>query len=103
MDVLLSPPIAFPIYLLLVALLAAAGRKLAAASRPSRLKSTTYSSGETPPETTAAPGYKSFFRIALFFAIIHLGILVLGTSGLTPLTGVYLAGLLIVLVALILG
>jgi len=103
MEILLTPPVAFPIYILLVALLAAAGRWLAGAGRPSRMKSTTYSSGETPPVSAASPGYKSFFRIALFFAIIHLGILVLGTGGLTPLAGVYLVGLLVVLVALILG
>jgi NADH:ubiquinone oxidoreductase subunit 3 (subunit A) len=103
MDILLSPPLAFPIYIILVSVLAAAGRHMAGASRPSRMKSTTYSSGETPPEYLATPGYQSFFRIALFFAIIHLGILVIGTSQLTPLTGVYLVGLLGVLLALILG
>jgi len=103
MDILLTPPVAFPIYILLVALLAAAGRGLAGASRPSGMQSTTYSSGETPPESVASPGYKPFFRVALFFAIVHLGILVLGTSSLTPLTGVYLLGLLVVLLALTLG
>jgi NADH:ubiquinone oxidoreductase subunit 3 (subunit A) len=103
MDIILSPPVAFPIYILLVAALVAVGRWLAGASRPTGLKSSTYSSGETAPMSAASPGYKPFFRIALFFAIIHLGILVLGTSGLTPLTGVYLVGLMGVLLALLLG
>ena len=51
----------------------------------------------------AAPGYKPFFVIALFFAILHLGVLMLGSSSLSPIAGIYLAGLLLTLLALILG
>jgi hypothetical protein len=51
----------------------------------------------------AAPGYRPFMVVALFFAVIHLGILMIGSSGLTPLAGVYLAGLIMALLALILG
>jgi hypothetical protein len=52
---------------------------------------------------SAAPGYAPFFRVAFFFAVLHLGVLMLGSSGLTPIAGVYLVGLILALVALILG
>ena len=102
-NLLLSPPIAFLIYIALAGLLNAIGRFLAGPPQSSPLKSSTYSSGEAPPTRPAAPGYRPFFVVALFFAILHLGVLVLGTSGLTAVTGIYLAGLVIALVALLLG
>jgi hypothetical protein len=39
----------------------------------------------------------------LFFAILHLGVLILGSSDLSATAGVYLVGLMLALVALILG
>lgn len=100
---ILMPPIAFLIYLLLVGLLSLLGRLLAGPERPNTVKSDTYSSGEAAPGGTAVPGYRSFFTVALFFAILHLGVLVLGSSHLTPLSGLYLVGLILALLALILG
>jgi NADH:ubiquinone oxidoreductase subunit 3 (subunit A) len=100
---LLAPPIAFLIYLALVGILSGVGRVLAGPTQASALKSSTYSSGEAPPTYVAAPGYRPFFKVALFFAILHLGVLMLGSSGLTPVAGVYLVGLLVALVALIRG
>ncbi len=41
--------------------------------------------------------------VALFFAVLHLGVLVLGSGPLTPVMGAYLIGLILALVALILG
>jgi hypothetical protein len=41
--------------------------------------------------------------IALFFAVLHLGVLMLGSSSLTPISILYLVGLMLALVALILG
>ena len=41
--------------------------------------------------------------IALFFAILHLGVLMLGSGGLTWMAVVYLAGLILALLALVLG
>lgn len=102
-DILLAPPIAFVIYLVLVGILSGIGRALAGSPQASSLKSSTYGSGEAPPTGMAAPGYKPFFAVALFFAILHLGVLMLGSGGLTPIAGVYLIGLILALVALILG
>ena len=81
MDILLSPPVAFLIYIPLVFLISLLGRSLAGTNKSSSLKTSIYGSGEAAPTNLAAPGYRPFFRIALFFAVLHLGILVLGTGG----------------------
>jgi NADH:ubiquinone oxidoreductase subunit 3 (subunit A) len=103
MNILLSPPLAFLIYILLVVLISLLGRALAGRSQENAMKSSLYSSGEAAPTNLAAPGYKPFFLIALFFAILHLGVLILGTGELTVMTGIYLLGLVFALLALILG
>jgi NADH:ubiquinone oxidoreductase subunit 3 (subunit A) len=102
-DIILSPPVALLLYLVLVSVLSGIGRSLASPSRPSSMKSATYASGEAPPTRGAAPGYRPFFVIALFFAVLHLGVLVLASGGLQPITGIYLAGLMLTLLALALG
>jgi len=103
MEILLVPPIAFVLYLVLVGILSGIGRAMAGKHAQSALKSSIYASGEADHVSGGAPGYKPFFLIALFFAVLHLGVLVLGSGGLTPITGLYLLGLMLALVALILG
>lgn len=101
-----APPVAFLLYLVLVGLLYGLGQLLAGRSQPNAMKTSVYAGGERPPTTTAAPGYRPYFVVALFFAVLHLGALVLGTtSGMPgpPIAALYLAGLLLVLLALILG
>jgi NADH:ubiquinone oxidoreductase subunit 3 (subunit A) len=100
---LLAAPVAFLLYLALVAGLAGVGRWLAGPTTETLLKTSTYSSGEAPPTRVAAPGYRPFFVVALFFTIVHLGVLMVGSSQLFPLAGAYLVGLIIALLALILG
>lgn len=102
-EIIFSTPVAFLIYLTLVASLNALGRLLAGPAHETEIKTSTYSSGEAPPSELAAPGYRPFFVVALFFAILHLGVLMLGSGGLTPIKGIYLLGLLLALIALILG
>ncbi len=102
-DILLAPPIAFLIYLVLVGILSGFGRLMAPSGPESAVKTSTYASGEAAPVNPAVPGYRQFFTVALFFAILHLGVLMLATGGLTPITGVYLVGLALALVALLLG
>jgi len=102
-EVLFSPPVAFLIYLVLVGLLYILGRVLAGPAHVTWLKSSTYASGEAPPTQLAAPGYRPFFVVALFFAVLHLGVLVLGSGFSTPIMFVYLFGLMLALLALILG
>jgi NADH:ubiquinone oxidoreductase subunit 3 (subunit A) len=103
MEILLYPPAAFLIYLLLVMLIERAGKILAGQEHPNPLKSAAYGSGEKAPSYRAVPGYRPFFMIAFFFAFLHLGMLVVGTGNLNWSEGVYLAGLIMALIALILG
>ena len=103
MDILLSPPIAFLIYLPLTFIFVLLGKVMAGKQQSSSAKSSTYGSGESAPTHMAAPGYQPFFLIAFFFAILHLGILVLGTSDLSSISIIYLAGMVLGLIALLLG
>jgi NADH:ubiquinone oxidoreductase subunit 3 (subunit A) len=103
MDILLSPPVAFLIYIPLVLLISWAGRQLAGPGKPDAEKSSGYSSGEKASTIAAAPGYRPFFLIAFFFAILHLGMLVLGVGNLGAVQAIYLLGLAGALIALILG
>lgn len=103
MDILLSPPLAFLLYIPLVLVIIWAGKKLAGPGSPNEAKSSAYSSGNESPTAAAAPGYKPFFLIAFFFAILHLGILVVGSGGFTGITAAYIIGLMLALAALILG
>ena len=103
MQVILTPPVAFILYFALVAILFGVGRLLAGKGHPSEEKSSIYASGEASPPTRSLPGYRGFFVIALFFAVLHLGVLMIGSSNLSPVAGVYLLGLILALIALILG
>ena len=103
MDLLLSPPLAFLAYIPVALVLLGIGRLLAGPPNPNAVKSSIYGSGEASPTFEAAPGYQPFFLIALFFAVVHLAMLVLGIGSLPPPAAVYLVGLFIALVALILG
>jgi NADH:ubiquinone oxidoreductase subunit 3 (subunit A) len=100
---LLIPPVAVLLYAGLVGVLALIGRRLAGPVEESSAQRSTYSSGEAAPQSAAAPGYRQFFIITLFFAILHLGVLVLGSEGRSVTAIVYLVGLFLILVVLILG
>ena len=103
MQIILTPPIALIIYFMLVAVLFGFGRILAGRAKPSAEKSSTYGSGEAAPTSHSFPGYRGFFIIALFFAVLHLGALMLGSAILTPIALVYVAGLMLALIVLIVG
>lgn len=103
MNVLLSPPVAFLVYAAFATLISLLGRALAGPGHPSDMKSSLYASGEEASTVLAAPGYRPFFLIAIFFAILHLGVLMLGTGIPSPILFLYLAGLMLTLLALILG
>ena len=82
MSIILTPPVAFLIYIALVIVLYGFGRLMAPAARRTTAKSSLYAGGEIAATTKAAPGYRRFFIVALFFAVLHLGALVLATAGL---------------------
>lgn len=103
MDILLSPPLAFLIYLPLVIAIYLVGKALAGKENPTAAKSSLYGSGEAAPTSLAAPGYQPFFLVAFFFAMLHLGVLVIGTGSLDVKLIPPIAGLILALFALILG
>lgn len=103
MDILATPPLAFVIYIIQVGLLLVIGRFLAGPSHPNPAKSNPYASGEAPHVSRTAPGYRPFFQGALFFAVLHLGVLVLASGEPSTTTVIYLVGLFVALIALILG
>jgi NADH:ubiquinone oxidoreductase subunit 3 (subunit A) len=102
-DIVLSPPSALLINIGLIGILYGLGRLMAGPTQVTPAKTSTYSSGEKPPTQAIAPGYRPYFVVALFFAILHLGVLVLGSGGFTAISGIYLVGLVLALIALILG
>ncbi len=102
-ETLLAPLGAFLIYFLVVAIASRMGFFFSARGARSDFKTTTYASGEENDPAPAAPGYRQFFVIALFFAVLHLGVLLVGSSGLSATAVPYLLGLILALVALILG
>jgi NADH:ubiquinone oxidoreductase subunit 3 (subunit A) len=102
-DLILSPLMAFGIYGILVAILSLAGKAISMPGKLSDFKVSGYASGEESDTSPAAPGYRPFFVVALFFAVLHLGVLMLATSGMAPVSLVYLGGLMLALLALILG
>jgi len=103
MEFLLTPPVAFLVYIPLVMIITWLGKQLAGPSIQNAAKSSSYGSGEKAPSMAAAPGYRPFFLVAFFFAILHLGMLVLGTGNLSWQHAAYILGLSLTLVALILG
>jgi hypothetical protein len=98
MENILTPPIAFLIYIPLVLLITWVGKQLAGSGKPSVAKSSSYGGGEKASSIAAAPGYRPFF-----FAILHLGMLVLGSGELNVPQAIYITGLALALIALILG
>jgi NADH:ubiquinone oxidoreductase subunit 3 (subunit A) len=95
-----SPPVAFAAYVVLVGILLAVAQALAAQGKESVSKTSMYGSGEEAQAGAASPGYKPFFMVAFFFAILHLGVLIVGSGGFTVITGVYIVGLIFSLIAL---
>jgi NADH:ubiquinone oxidoreductase subunit 3 (subunit A) len=102
-SILLSPLVAFLIYFLVVAIISGLGKLFSAKGRKAQFKTATYASGEANDPVPAAPGYRQFFVVALFFAVLHLGVLMIGSSNLSSVAGLYLLGLVLALIALILG
>jgi NADH:ubiquinone oxidoreductase subunit 3 (subunit A) len=103
LNLILTPPLAILIYIFLVLVITWIGSKMAGPENPNKVKSSVYSSGELAPTSLAAPGYKPFFLIAFFFAILHLGMLVVGNGPVNLISGIFVVGLILALVALILG
>lgn len=77
--ILLSPPVAFFVFLAAAMGLYALGRGMAPKLTKAGGKLTTYACGENIPGTKVQFGYRIFFFIALFFTMMHVAVLVIAT------------------------
>jgi NADH:ubiquinone oxidoreductase subunit 3 (subunit A) len=79
LHILLSPPLAFLIFLGLAFLLTALGKRMAPKPRNVGGKLETYACGEHLPGFKFQFGTRLFYFIALFFTIMHVAALVIAT------------------------
>ncbi|MGD0782983.1 MAG: hypothetical protein ABSA30_09020 [Candidatus Aminicenantales bacterium] len=78
-DILISPPLAFVLFLIVAVLLFRLGRRMAPKLNNVGGKLTSYACGEDMPGTKIQFGYRLFFFVALFFTIMHVAALVIAT------------------------
>jgi NADH:ubiquinone oxidoreductase subunit 3 (subunit A) len=97
MSPLLLPPLALLVYIGLVCVLLGGARILGGPRRVERSAEIVYASGEKPARTHATPGYQPFFAAALFFALLHVGVLAASIGAFEPVAVIYLGGVLILL------
>jgi NADH-quinone oxidoreductase subunit A len=77
--ILLSPPVAFLVFLAAALGLYALGRGMAPKLTKAGGKLTTYACGEDIPGVKVQFGYRLFFFVALFFTMMHVAALVIAT------------------------
>jgi len=87
MNLLISPPIAFLLFFILISLGYRFLQKHAAKGLDHPEKYLPYSGGQKIPPVEVRLSYKAFFRLGLLFGIVHVAVLVLATL---PLEGTYL-------------
>ena len=95
-DILISPPIAFIIFLILFYALYWLGSRMAPKLKKVGGKLTTYACGEDIPGVKLQFGYRFFFFIAIFFTMMHVAALVVATLPTGPLVylGVFYLGMI---------
>lgn len=79
MNILLSPPIAFLIFLLILFFVYCFFQRHAAKGMDHPDKHLPYSGGQRLPPTEVRLSYETFFRLGLLFGIVHVAVLVLAT------------------------
>jgi NADH:ubiquinone oxidoreductase subunit 3 (subunit A) len=101
-DLLLSPPVAFLIFLAVSLLISRFTKFIAAKGMVLTGKNKAYACGEEVAQNRARPEYEQFFHIAYFFTIMHVIGLMIATdpSGFSPIVGIYLAAALVALLIL---
>jgi len=103
-DILISPPVAFVLFLIVAVLLFRLGRRMAPKANNVGGKLTSYACGEDMPGTKIQFGTRLFFFVALFFTMMHVAALVIATvpSGKIVLFAVlYLAVIFLSIMALV--
>jgi NADH:ubiquinone oxidoreductase subunit 3 (subunit A) len=77
--ILLVPPVAFCIILLVVGAKFAAMRALGPRANPTPAKLKPYACGEDMAWGTMQPDYSQFFPVAVLFTVLHVSVLVVAT------------------------
>jgi NADH-quinone oxidoreductase subunit A len=78
-EFLVSPPVAFVLFLGIAGLLFLLGKRMAPKFRPTQGKLSSYACGEDIPGVKIQFGYRLFFFVALFFTIMHVSALMIAT------------------------
>ena len=78
-EFLISPPVAFILFLAIACLIYLLGKRMAPKLNKTGGKLTTYACGEDIPGAKVQFGYRLFFFIALFFTIMHVAALMIAT------------------------
>jgi len=78
-DILLSPPCAFLIFLMVSWIVYGFVSRIAPRGEKSAEKLSTYACGEDIPGSKFRFGYRLFFAVALFFTMMHVATLVVAT------------------------
>lgn len=79
LELIIAPVTVFLVALGLAALLYLWGGTLAPPPKPVGAKGEMYTGGERPPRQVVRPSYQ-LYHIALFFTLLHIGVLVLATA-----------------------
>ena len=104
MEILLTPPIGFIIYSIIGFAIYQVGKKNSPVEdKTDDMKRRLYGSGEEAPEERGVPGFQPFLLISLFFALMHLGVLIIGMTTPNYTSIIYTIILMLGLLALILG
>ncbi|MDO9541062.1 MAG: NADH-quinone oxidoreductase subunit A [Kiritimatiellia bacterium] len=96
-SIILAPPLAFAILLIVICLLVMLASRLAA--RPASVKAGTlkpYACGEDVEDHHAMPEYSQFFPFAFFFTIMHVVALIIAT---VPVGNLRIFGLALLFIA----
>ncbi len=77
---LLTPPVAFLVFLALSAGITAFSGVISAKGRDAEGKTNSYACGEDMQENQSQPEYSQFFKFAFFFTIMHVAVLIIATD-----------------------
>jgi len=101
LTLLLAPPVAFVIFLLIFWVIYRIAGSLAAKGPASSGKYTTYACGEDIDSFKIQFGYGMFFLFAIFFTIMHVTVLVLATIPKGPVVFLGIFYLLMIFVSVL--
>jgi len=97
--IILSPPIAFLIFIGVGQLLYLLGRAMAPRTNMTDAKAAPYACGEDVPMGKAQISYKLFFSLAIFFTVMHVAALVVATLPTGPIAWLGIVYLVIIMLS----